>query len=148
MLRYFGYDPWNIPCIKSAPIELGHRSRTQSPTARDGSLALLDAIPDLIPTFLLSPCHRLAAKPYVNEVLSDIKPYVSDLLSDIKPYVSDVLSDLNPYVSDVLSDIKPSVSDVLSDIKPYVSDVLSDIKPCISDLLSDINLMLIMCSAI
>ena len=137
MLRYFGYDPWNSPCIKSAPVELGHRSRTQSPTAREGSLALLDAIPDLIPTFLLSPCHRLATKPYVSDELSDIKPYVSDVLSDIKPCISDVLSD-----------IKPCVSDVLSDIKPYVSDVLSDIKPCISDLLSDINLMLIMCSAI
>ena len=60
MLRYFGYDPWNIPCIKSARVELGHRSRTQSPTAREGSLALLDAITGLIPTFLLSPCHRLA----------------------------------------------------------------------------------------
>ena len=109
MLRYFGYDPWNSPCIKSAPVELGHRSRTQSPTAREGSLALLDAIPDLIPTFLLSPCHRLATKPYVSDELSDIKPYVSDVLSDIKPCISDVLSDIKPCVSDVLSDIKPEI---------------------------------------
>ena len=118
MLRYFGYEPWNIPCIKSPRVELGHRSRTQSPTAREGSIALLDAIPGLIPTFLLSPCHRLAAQTYVKDVLSDIKPCVSDVLSDIKPYVSDVLSDIKPCVSDVLSDIKPCVSDVLSDIKP------------------------------
>ena len=118
MFRYFGYDPWNSPCIKSVLVELGHRSRTQSPTAREGSLPLLDVIPGLIPTFLLSPCHRLAAQPYVSDVLSDIKPCVSDVLSDIKPYVSDVLSDIKPCVSDVLSDIKPCVSDVLSDIKP------------------------------
>ena len=128
MLRYFGYDPWNSPCFKSARVELGHKSRTQFPTAREGSLALLDAIPHLIPTFLLSPCHCLAA-PCVSDVLSDIKPCVSDVLSDIKHCVSDVLSNIKPYVSDVLSDIKPCVSDVLSDIKPCVSDVLSDIKP-------------------
>ena len=33
---------------------------------------------------LLSPCQRLATKPLVSDVLSDIKPYVRDVLSDIK----------------------------------------------------------------
>ena len=70
MLRYFGYDLWNMPYMKSPPVELGHRMLHAIPDSRRRKFSITRCH-HLIPTFLLSPCRLLAAQPYVSDVLSD-----------------------------------------------------------------------------